>query len=62
MSAIAVAVTRDVRIKAGPAVLEGTLAVPEAETGIALFAHGSGTGRLEEVACLASRWFASHLG
>ena len=46
MSAIAEAVTREVRIRAGPAVLAGTLAVPDASAGIVLFAHGSGNGRL----------------
>ena len=46
MSAIAEAVTREVRIRAGPAVLAGTLAVPDASAGIVLFAHGSGSGRL----------------
>jgi putative phosphoribosyl transferase len=46
MSAIAEAVTREVRIRAGPAVLVGTLAVPDTAAGIVLFAHGSGSGRL----------------
>jgi dienelactone hydrolase len=46
MSAIAEAVTREVRIRAGPAVLAGSLAVPDAKAGIVLFAHGSGSGRL----------------
>lgn len=46
MSAIAEAVTREVRIKSGPAELAGTLAVPDARAGIVLLAHGSGSGRL----------------
>jgi len=36
---------RDVRLEAGGAPLEGTLAVPEGAHGIVLFAHGSGIGR-----------------
>lgn len=35
----------DVRIAAGPVVLEASLAVPAAARGVVLFAHGSGSGR-----------------
>jgi putative phosphoribosyl transferase len=34
-----------VRVSAGPAELEGSLAVPEGARGVVLFAHGSGSGR-----------------
>jgi putative phosphoribosyl transferase len=34
-----------VRVTAGPVVLEGNLMVPEAASGVALFAHGSGSSR-----------------
>jgi dienelactone hydrolase len=34
-----------IRIAAGPAILEGSLAVPEPAHGVVLFAHGSGSGR-----------------
>ena len=36
---------RDVEVAAGSVLLQGTLAVPEHAAGIALFAHGSGSGR-----------------
>jgi putative phosphoribosyl transferase len=36
---------RRVRVPAGPAVLEGELAVPEGACGVVLFAHGSGSSR-----------------
>lgn len=36
---------RQVRVSAGPAILDGTLAIPEAATGIVVFAHGSGSSR-----------------
>jgi pimeloyl-ACP methyl ester carboxylesterase len=36
---------RDVQIRSGPIVLDGELNVPEGATGIALFAHGSGSSR-----------------
>lgn len=35
----------DVRVRAGPVTLEGTLQIPELPRGIVLFAHGSGSGR-----------------
>jgi putative phosphoribosyl transferase len=34
-----------VRIRAGPATLEGDLQIPEGAVGVVLFAHGSGSGR-----------------
>src|SRR4051812_21290400 len=34
-----------VHIQAGEVTLEGNLAVPDASTGVVLFAHGSGSGR-----------------
>jgi hypothetical protein len=36
---------RAVRVAAGSATLEGTLAVPRGARGVVLFAHGSGSGR-----------------
>ncbi len=36
---------RDIQIKAGEAILDGYLAIPEDTAGIVLFAHGSGSGR-----------------
>jgi pimeloyl-ACP methyl ester carboxylesterase len=36
---------RDVRIPIGEATLEGELLIPHGATGLALFAHGSGSGR-----------------
>lgn len=36
---------QDVRIPAGPVVLEGNLATPEGARGVVLFAHGSGSSR-----------------
>lgn len=36
---------RDVAIDAGPVELHGTLSVPEAPTGLVVFAHGSGSSR-----------------
>ena len=38
-------VAREVRIAAGDAYLEGTLALPKGATGVVLFAHGSGSSR-----------------
>jgi dienelactone hydrolase len=40
-----VALTREVRIQLGEAVLGGELSVPAGTTGIVLFAHGSGSSR-----------------
>jgi putative phosphoribosyl transferase len=39
------AVEHPVRVRAGSAALEGTLAVPQNAAGIVVFAHGSGSGR-----------------
>lgn len=39
-------IEQPVRLDAGGAQVEGVLAVPESATGIVLFAHGSGSGRL----------------
>lgn len=36
---------RTVRVACGPVMLDGTLAVPDAATGVVLFAHGSGSSR-----------------
>src|SRR5262245_12214195 len=41
----ALALTRDVRIPAGRAHLEGELKIPADAPGVVLFAHGSGSGR-----------------
>jgi pimeloyl-ACP methyl ester carboxylesterase len=35
----------EVRVNAGPVILEGNLQVPEGAPGVVLFAHGSGSGR-----------------
>lgn len=40
------ALTRDVRISAGSALLAGTLTVPPDPIGVVIFAHGSGSSRL----------------
>lgn len=37
---------RDIRITAGPVILDGTLAIPRDARGMVLFAHGSGSSRL----------------
>ena len=36
---------REVRVPAGPVILEGNLSIPENARGVVLFAHGSGSGR-----------------
>jgi pimeloyl-ACP methyl ester carboxylesterase len=38
-------VEHPVRVKAGDAILEGTLALPQNAAGVVVFAHGSGSGR-----------------
>lgn len=38
--------SHDVEVKAGKVVIKGILSLPENATGIVLFAHGSGSGRL----------------
>jgi dienelactone hydrolase len=40
------AVEHPVRVRAGTADLEGTLAIPQNAAGVVVFAHGSGSGRL----------------
>jgi putative phosphoribosyl transferase len=37
---------REVELRAGPATLTGSLAVPEGARGVVAFAHGSGSGRM----------------
>ncbi len=39
-------VSHDVEVRAGKALIKGILSLPEDATGIVLFAHGSGSGRL----------------
>jgi putative phosphoribosyl transferase len=36
---------REVRVLAGPVILEGSLGIPNSAGGVVLFAHGSGSGR-----------------
>ena len=36
---------QQVRLEAGPVILEGNLSIPEGARGVVLFAHGSGSGR-----------------
>jgi pimeloyl-ACP methyl ester carboxylesterase len=50
-------ITRSVRIPAGTRVLNGELRVPDRPRGLAVFVHGSGSGRLEPDRQLVPRYF-----